>query len=148
MQKFTVNVLINRPQQDVFDFLSDPANLSKWNSNFASAEWTSSNAPGRGSTYKVLAKMSGGKDEGLFEITQWDPPQRYSYKSISRLPFPIESIESVITLTPKENGTQLTFESQFGLVGILKFAEGLFRKLAEKGDGDNFETAKRLIEAG
>lgn len=148
MQKFTVSVFINRPQQDVFDFLSEPANLSKWNSNFASAEWTSSDAPGLGSTYKVLAKMSGGKNEGLFEITQWDPPQRYSYKSISRLPFPIESIESAVTFAPKENGTQITFESQFGLVGILKFAEGMFSKLAKKGDGDNFETAKRLIEVG
>jgi uncharacterized protein YndB with AHSA1/START domain len=146
MQNFTVSVFINRPQQDVFDFLSDPANLSKWNSNFASAEWTSSNAPGLGSTYKVLAKMSGGKDQGLFEITQWDPPQSYSYKSISRLPFPIESIESAVTLAPKENGTQITLESQFGLVGILKFAEGMFSKLATKGDGDNFDTAERLLE--
>jgi hypothetical protein len=146
MQKFTVSVFINRPQKDVFDFLSDPANLSKWNSNFASAEWTSSNAPGLGSTYKVLAKMSGGKDQGLFEITQWDPPQSYSYKSISRLPFPIESIESAVTLAPKEKGTQITLESQFGLVGILKFAEGMFSKLATKGDGDNFDTAERLLE--
>jgi uncharacterized protein YndB with AHSA1/START domain len=147
MGKFTVSVFINRSQQDVFDFLTNPANLSKWNSNFASAEWASSDAPGLGSTYKVLAKMSGGKNEGLFEITQWDPPQRYSYKSISGLPFPIESIESAVTLAPKENGTQITFESQFGLAGILKFAEGMFRKFAEKGDGDNFDTAKRLLEA-
>ncbi len=148
MGKFTVSVFINRLPQDVFDFLSEPANLSKWNSNFASAEWTSSDALGLGSTYKVVAKMSGGKNEGLFEITQWDPPQRYTYKSISGLPFPIESIESVVTLASKENGTQITFESHFGLVGILKFAEGMFSKLATKGDGDNFDTAKRLLEAG
>jgi hypothetical protein len=95
---------------------------------------------------KVLAKMSGGKNAGLFEITQWDPPQRYSYKSISGLPFPIESIESAVTFAPKENGTQITFESKFGLVGILRFAEGMFSKLATKGDGDNFDTAKRLLE--
>jgi len=148
MQRFTLSIFVNRSQQDVFDFLTDPVNLSKWNSNFASAEWTSSNAPGLGSTYKVLANMSGGKNEGLFEITQWDPPQGYGYKSISGLPSPIESIESTVTLAPKENGTQLTFESQFGLVGILMIAEGMFRKLAEKGDGANFDTAKRLIEAG
>jgi len=147
MGKFTLNVFVNRSQQDVFEFLTNPANLSKWNSNFASAEWTSSDPPGLGSTYKVLAKMSGGKNEGLFEIAQWEPPHRYGYKSISRLPFPIESIESTVTLAPKENGTQITFESQFGLAGILKFAEGMFRKLAEKGDGDNFDTAKRLLEA-
>jgi uncharacterized protein YndB with AHSA1/START domain len=146
MGKFTLNVFVNRSQQDVFEFLTNPANLSKWNSNFAAAEWTSSDAPSLGSTHKVLAKMSGGKNEGLFEITQWEPPHRYGYKSISGLPFPIESIESTVTLAPKENGTQITFESQFGLAGILKFAEGMFRKLAEKGDGDNFDTAKRLLE--
>ena len=91
--------------------------------------------------------MSGKENEGLFEITQWNPPHRYGYKSISGLPFPIERIESKVTLTPKENGTQITFESQFGLAGILKFAEGMFKKLAEKGDGNNFDTAKHLLEA-
>ena len=147
VQKFTLTVFINRSQQDVFDFLSDPANLSKWNSNFTSAEWASSNVPGLGSMYRVRTKMSGGKNEGLFEITQWDPSHRYSYRSISRLPFPLECIESAVTLTPKENGTQLTFESQFGLVGVLKVVEGMFRKVAEKEDGNNFDTAKRLLEA-
>lgn len=107
----------------------------------------SSDVPCPGSTYRVQANVSGKEDEGLFEITQWDSPRRYSYKSISGLPFPIERIESTVTLDPKENGTQLTFESQFGLVGILKLAEGMFRKLAEKGDGNNVDTVKRLLEA-
>ncbi len=147
MGKFTLSVFINRSQQDVFDFLSNPANLSKWNSNFESAEWASTGVLGVGSTYRVLARMPGGKKEGLFEITQWDPPHRYSYKSI-RLAFPIESIESAIMLAPKENGTQLTFESQFELVGTLKFAEGFFTRMGEKQDRKNFETAKRLLEAG
>jgi uncharacterized protein YndB with AHSA1/START domain len=147
MPTFSVSVFINRSQQDVFDFLTNPANLSKWNSVFESAEWTSSEAPGVGATYRVLAKMPGGKKEGLFEITQWDPPYSYSYKSI-RLAFPIESIQSAITLVPNENGTQLTFESQFGIAGVLKFAESMFGKLSEKGDRRNFETAKHLLEAG
>ena len=60
MGKFTLSVFINRSQQDVFDFLSNPANLSKWNSDFESAEWTSSDVPGIGSTYRVLARMPGG----------------------------------------------------------------------------------------
>ena len=49
MGKFAFGVFINHSQQDVFDFLSDPANLSKWNSAFESAEWTSSATPGIGS---------------------------------------------------------------------------------------------------
>ena len=29
MEKFELNTAINRSQQDVFDFLSDPANITK-----------------------------------------------------------------------------------------------------------------------
>jgi uncharacterized protein YndB with AHSA1/START domain len=145
MGKFTLSLFINRSPQDVFDFLTDPANLSKWNSVMESAEWTSSGVPGVGSTYKVVAKMPWGKKEGLAEIIQWDPPNRYGYKIMAVFPF--EDIESVITLAPKDNGTQLTFDAQFRMAGVLRFGDGLFAKLGERGDGSNFETAKRLLEA-
>jgi hypothetical protein len=147
MGRFALSVFINRSQQDVFDFLSNPANLSKWNSVMESAEWASSGVPAIGSTYRVLARMPGGKKQALFEINQWDPPSRYGYKANMRV-FPIGNIESVITLAPEENGTQLTFESRFGMVGVLKFAEGFFARMAETQDGRNFDTAKRLLEAG
>lgn len=45
MGKFTVSVFINRSQQDVFDFLSDPAIKHKWMPMLQSATWTSSGAP-------------------------------------------------------------------------------------------------------
>ena len=147
MGKFTLSVFVNRPQQEVFDFLSDPANLSKWSSAFESAEWTSSDAPGIGSTYRVSAKLLGSKKEGLFEIVQWDRPNCYSYKMNQRA-FPLERMESVITLSPKNNGTQVTFESHFELVRILKFAEGFFANMGKKQDGSNFEIAKKILEAG
>ncbi len=147
MGKFTLSVFINRSQQEVFDFLSNPANLSKWSSAFESAEWASSGAPGIGSTYRVSARILGSKKEGLFEIVRWDRPNLYSYKMNARA-FPIERLESTITLEQKYNGTQVTFESQFEIVGVLKFAEGIFAKMGEKQDGSNFDTAKRLLEAG
>ena len=36
----------------------------------------------------------------------------------------------------------------FEIAGGLKFAEGFFARMGEKQDGSNFETAKRLLEAG
>ena len=50
MGKFTLSVFINRSQQDVFDFLSDPANLSKWSSAFELADWTSTDVVARSVT--------------------------------------------------------------------------------------------------
>lgn len=147
MGQFTFSIFINRSPQKVFDFLSDPANLSKWNSSFQSAEWASSAAPGPGSTYRVSARLLGSKKEGLFEVIQWDRPNCYSYQ-ISQRAFPIEQMLSTIMLQPKNSGTQVTFESHFELVGVLRFAEGFFAGMGEKQDGRNFETAKKILEAG
>ena len=147
MYKFTKSVFINRSRKDVFDFVSDPAKDPEWQANVLNAAWTSADDPGIGSTYKIVVKLPGGELEYLFEITQWDPPNRYGYKSI-KLPFPIKSIESLYSLSSEENGTQVTFDAQIGTVGLLKFAEGMIGKQAEKQDGGSIDTLKQLLEAG
>jgi len=78
MSKFTLSVFINRSQKDVFDFLTNPANLSKWDSDFDSAEWITSDPPGIGSTYRASGSRLGSEKDGFFEIVQWDRPHRYS----------------------------------------------------------------------
>jgi len=70
MGQLTLHVFISRSQPGVFDFLSNPANLPKWNSVFESAEWTSSDTPRTGLTYRVSARLFRSKKEGLFEIVQ------------------------------------------------------------------------------
>ena len=146
MQKFTVNVFINRSQQGVFDFLSDPVNLPKWDSDFESAEWILSDAPGIGSIYRASGKRLGSQKDGLFAIIQWDRPNRYSYKVKERM-FLFEQAETAITLKPKDNGTEATCEYQFEIVGRLKFAEGFVARMGKKRIEGNFENAKRLLEA-
>ncbi len=147
MGQFTLSVFISRPQQDVFDYLSNPANLSKWDSDFESAEWTSSSAPGIGSTYRASGRRLGSEKDGFFEIVQWDRPNRYSYKVKERM-FLFEHAETTITLKPKDNGTEATFESQFEIVGRLKFAEGFAARMGKKRIEGNLDAAKRLLEAG
>lgn len=146
MYKFTKNIFINRSQQDVFDFLSNPANMPKWQPALVSAEWTSLDTPDIGSTYKTVAKAFGGKAEYLLEITHWDPPNHYSYKSV-KIPFP-GSIESSYTIAAKENGTQVTWEVQIATTGLLKIAESMLGKQAAKVEGNNLDLAKQLLEAG
>jgi uncharacterized protein YndB with AHSA1/START domain len=145
MSTFKLNVFINRPQQDVFDFLSDPANLPKWDSDFESAEWTSSGVPGIGSTYRASGKRLGSEKDGFFEIVQWDRPNRYSYKAKERM-FLFEHAEIAITLKPEGDGTEATCEYQFEIIGRLKFAEGFVARMGKKRIEGNLDTAKRLLE--
>ena len=146
MGKFTLNIFINRSQQDVFDFLSNPASLPNWDSDFESAEWTSSDAPGIGSTYRASGRRLGSQKDGWFEIVQWNRPDHYSYKVKERM-FLFERAETAITLKPKDNGTEATCEYQFEIIGRLKFAEGFAAKMGKKRIESNLDTAKRLLEA-
>ena len=41
MIAFEKSFFINRPQQEVFDFISNPANHTQWQGSFESSEWTS-----------------------------------------------------------------------------------------------------------
>jgi len=133
MKKFESVKIIKRPPQDVFDYIAAPANFAKWQSNTEYAEWASPGLPGIGANFKVVTKFLGGNTESLLEVTYWDPPNRYGFKSI-KIPFPIASIEGITTLAPKENGTQLTLEGRVALVGLFKWAEGFFGEQTKKQD--------------
>jgi len=61
--------------------------------------------------------------------------------------FLFERAETTITLTPKDNATEATYQTQFEIVGGLKFAEGFIARLGKKRVEGNLNTAKRLLEA-
>jgi uncharacterized membrane protein len=97
-------IFINRPQQEVFDFASDPANIHKWQSNFISVEWTSEGQHGVGSTQRSVSRFLGRDIESTSQITVWDPPNRYGFKVVSG-PVPVEGDMKFET---EGNGTKMT----------------------------------------
>ena len=147
MGKFTVSVLINRSQQDVFDFLSDPAIKHKWMPMLESAAWTSSGEPGVGSTVRAIMKMGGKETEMPIEITQWDVPNRYGYKMLA-VPFPMKAMAHSFRLEPEDGGTRVSQVGEFETVSILRFATGWIGKFATKMNGNELKTLKQLLEAG
>ena len=147
MYKLQTSVFIKRPLQDVFDFLSNPTNVPQWQSGIEFAEWISPGKPSVGSTYKQVIRFLGQTSESVFEITAWGPPNRYSYKA-GKLPFPVDHIEALFSLAPKENGTQVICDAQIETVGAFKFIEQSIGKQAEMKDRINLDTAKRVLEAG
>jgi hypothetical protein len=62
--------------------------------------------------------------------------------------FLIEQMKTAIMLKPKKNGTDVTFETQFELVGVWKFADGFFARMGVKQVESNLNTAKQILEAG
>jgi carbon monoxide dehydrogenase subunit G len=148
MGKFTVSVFINRSQQDVFDFLSDPAIKHKWIPMYESAAaWTSSGEPGVGSTFRTIIKIAGKNTEMRLEITQWDVPNRYGFKYLT-VPFPMKAMAHSFRLEPEDGGTRVSQVVEFEIVSLLRFAAGLMVKYSSKIHQNELNALKQLLEAG
>jgi carbon monoxide dehydrogenase subunit G len=138
------SIFINCPSQEVWDFISNPANNSQWSSSNESAEWTSEGPPGVGSTQRDVSKVLGRRIESTSEITAWNPPKEFCQKSTSG-PFPWESTWK---LEPKEDGTQITVHTRAEVGGFFKIAEGLVVKQLVKLVETNIQALKPLLEEG
>ena len=144
MIDFESSVLINRTQQEVFDFLTNPANDAKWQSGTEHAEWTSEAPHGVGSTQRSVSKLLGRKIDITIEVTDWDPPQQMGFKTVGG-PF---SVEGSIKLESQENGTLITQSGQGELGGFFKIAEGLAAKQLLKQVDTDFDALKLVMEEG
>lgn len=59
MATFTVTTFINRPLQEVFDFMTNPANFAQWQSGTKSAKWASEGPVGVGSIFHSVGQLLG-----------------------------------------------------------------------------------------
>jgi len=143
MFKFEKSILINRPQQEVFDFVTNLSNDSKWQSGIVSVERSSDGPIGAGSTWKYKLKFMGREMESEIKLASYDPPNLASVKSVGG-PVPFEN---TYKFESKEGGTQMTLSGQAEIGGFFKMAEGLVGKQFEKQMDADGAALKKLLEA-
>lgn len=119
------SVQIQRPQQEVWDFLSNLENLPKWSREVTSVRKLSGNPP----RYMV----GGASGEMETEILALEPPRRY----VSRMATPSMGFSGdwEITVDAEGANTRVTSNAK------LKIENPLFRGLAMFMNGDKAEEA-------
>jgi Polyketide cyclase / dehydrase and lipid transport len=135
-------VFISRPQQQVFDFASNPANWAKYEGPVESAEWTSEGPPRVESTVHITGRLMGRKTESAAEITAWDPPVRYGRKALN-MPF---AAELTLDFESRANGTQVNLYWQGEFRGLLRIVEGLLGWQLGKAVDKDLSALKRVME--
>jgi len=143
MATFIVTTFINRPLQEVFDFMTNPANFAQWQSGTKSAKWASEGPVDVGSIFNSTGQMMGREMKMDLEITQWVPPNVWGIKGQSG---PMK-FDAVSKFESKAGGTQVTqtFEGEVG--GLFSIAEGLAIKQLQKQVESDGIALKKLLEA-
>ena len=143
---FTVqsSVFIERPVQEVFEFVVDQPNGPRWQSGVKRAEWTTKGPTGKGSAWRSYIRFLGRDVESTLEYTDWDPPNQFVLNAVDG-PVPIEGIGK---FEARDGGTIYTFIATVESNGFFKLAEPLVRRQLDKQHQEDLSTLKTLLEAG
>jgi carbon monoxide dehydrogenase subunit G len=139
-------VVIARPPQEVFDFLSKFENIAVYDSSVTASEQIGDGTLGVGSRGRGTSKIMGRQFDWTAEITEFDPPRRMVSRSVEgKLDFTI-----TLTLEPADGGTRLTqrIDAESGLGGVFgKLADSLVVRAQGRTVRANLETlAEWLVE--
>jgi carbon monoxide dehydrogenase subunit G len=130
-----LSVEIARTPEDVFDYLTDVANLPAWQSGVHSASRD-------GDRIHESRHLLGRELTTTLAIDEEERPRVFAIRAVdSPVPFTVRH-----TLEPSGTGTRLTVLGE-GDAGLLPgFAAGIMARRAEKQFRKDFERLKRLLE--
>jgi uncharacterized protein YndB with AHSA1/START domain len=143
MAKFEINLVINRPIDEVFAFISNPENLPRWRASILEVQKDSSEPLGVGSVVRGRFTFLGRPFDGNLEIIAREPHRSYTTR-MTEGPFPLEAR---YTLEPVEGGTRLTLAIQGEPGGFFKLAEPLVVSMAKRSYEADLHNLKEMLEA-
>ncbi|MEO7840520.1 MAG: SRPBCC family protein [Anaerolineales bacterium] len=80
MINLELGTLIDRPIKDVFTFVSDPNNMSKWNSAVVSIQQVTPGAVGVGTKFKTVGEAMGRHLEGEMQVQAFEPDSKCGFQ--------------------------------------------------------------------
>jgi uncharacterized protein YndB with AHSA1/START domain len=139
------SVAINRPPEEVFDYVANPENLPEWSGLVLEVrKETQGPLMEEGARYTTVAKFLGRRFETPFEVTVHDPPRRHTDRSTGG-PF---SQEYTHIVEEVEGGrTRLTQVSEGEPGGFFRLAGPLLEMAGRRQFRADLETLKDLLEA-
>lgn len=142
MINLDLGVLIDRPVKDVFAFVSNPSNMTKWNSAVLSLEPLTSDAVGVGSKFKTTGEAMGRRIEGEMQIIAYEPDTKCGFQ-ISAGPMQVSLMMSFKTVG---TGTKVSLNAQGNPGGLFKLAEGVMAGQVKSMMEGNLAHLKSVLE--
>jgi uncharacterized protein YndB with AHSA1/START domain len=142
MTKLEQSVVINRPTEKVFAFVTDIEKLPQWMSELVEAKQTSEGSVDVGTTMSAVASPLGRRAESTQEVTEYEPNRKFTFKSTSG---PVESKDEY-TFESVEGGTKVTRVAEAEMGGFFRLAEPIAARMMRRQFETNFANLKDLLE--
>ena len=143
--RFTTTVVIDRPIEEVFDFLADGTNDPKFSPRVLEIRKTTDGPAGVGTVYASTVKDAGMKTKREFRLTEFERPSRIRWTETSKNIITVP--EGGYDFTLEGRWTRLSFYNRFEAHGLGKLIAPLALRSAIKGADDFGRRIKAAVEA-
>jgi uncharacterized protein YndB with AHSA1/START domain len=138
---FENTVMIRRPIEDVFGFLSDFENVPKWNYAIVETRKVSEGAVGVGTIYHQVRSVPNRSEE-RFEVTAYNPPRHLEIRG-QLGPFPAR-LSYALDVLPE--GTRVTNSVELELRGLGRLLGRVAVPRVRDAVAANLRKLKELLE--
>jgi len=138
------SIEINRPLQEVFDYVSDVGNYPEWMAHALEVLKDSEGPPQQNDRFTVAIKSVGRRFETPYERTSYEAYRQYTDRAVGG-PIPNQRWECTFQEVP--GGTRLTRAVDAELGSLLKLLEPLQKRAVERQLRKDLQTLKEVLEA-
>ena len=144
--KVEASAIINRPVEDVWRFITDFPNSSKWLSYQGGLKQTSEGPLGVGTTLQISARFLRRHVEYNVRVMDFEPNRKFAAEFTNGIGKRFGATVSNI-LEPVENGkTRLTQVNEAELKGLWKLLQPLLVRSGRKDGEEEVARIKRILE--
>jgi uncharacterized protein YndB with AHSA1/START domain len=136
-------IVINRPVEEVFDFVADERNEPRYNPRMLRVEKLSPGPVGLGSRFRAEMRTRPRPMEMTTEFTGYERPRRLaSTTRMSRM-----DIRGTLSFDPVPGGTRMRWSWELEPHGLLKLMTPLATPIGARGERAIWTSLKRFLEA-
>jgi uncharacterized membrane protein len=141
--RFDLEVVIERPVDEVFAYVTDVRNLPKWQESAIAADWEGDAPVAKGSRLHERRSFLGRTAENELEVTAYEPARRFDLKSLRG---PVR-FQVAHTFEPTNGGTRLHVVVEGETGGAMRFAGAMVKRQAERQFRGDLERLKERLES-
>jgi hypothetical protein len=136
-------IVINRPVEEVFDFVADERNEPRYNPLMLRAEKISPGPIGVGTRFRAETKTRRGSAEMMIECTAYERPRRLaSSTQLSSM-----GIRGAVAFDPVPEGTRMYWEWDVEPRGLFKLMSPMIARMGRRQEQTIWTNLKRFLEA-
>lgn len=142
MINLTTSILVYRPIQQVFDFISTAENDFEWQYGTLASAQVSEGATRIGAFFRSVGHLMGRRIQGTYEVTEYEANKTYGFKSHTG---PLQ-LQTLYTFEIAQGSTKVSVSTQANAVNFFKIPESILEKQLKKQLKENLVMLKGILE--